>query len=357
MKRTLGFALLFTAAYILVFSTPLKKEPVFTPRWVENLAAPSRIADASSTGSSFGFRIGNVFGYATPDGAIRYLNTAQFDVAMSGKRFINYSSVSNNLVEKDSTGRILVTIPAKGYPILSGGRFFIIGDHRMALAEMTSDGSRLWRRNFGSLITSMEATPRNLVIGLLDGRLLLLNKKGEATYAYTPKGSKIEAIYGCAVSSDGRYIAVVSGLDPQRFTLLRRASKGYRPERVADLPTSVRHQVFLHFFPGVPYVYIERPGAIDYFPLGRGKAGTVAVEGQVRAMAAGRGPLLYALSAPARHGRGKAAPGGELSAFTATGSVLARSPLAGSRFFLKTRGDALYVGTDMTLMRFDPAWK
>lgn len=356
MKRTLLFALFFSVVYILVFSSPLKKEAAFIPQWVQNLADPSRIAGLKSS-ETVGFRIGDIFGYVTPHGAVKYLDTAQFNVAMSDGRFINFSSVSKTLVEKDSSGRIRLTVASRGYPILLAGRFFVIDTNRVAISELDSQGTVLWSREFGSVITSMEANSSIMVIGLLKGSLVVLDRRGGVAYTYEPGGSRIPAIYGCAVSADGQYIAVVSGLDPQKFILLRRDASGYRPRRVVDLRGELRRQVLIHFYPNVPYVYIEADGAIDYFALRGAASGEIKVGGRVTGMAAGSGPLIYAVSekAPSSKENGSGVGSAQLTIFTPAGKTVTRGDFSAGRLFLKAEGDAVYLGADMRLMRFDYA--
>lgn len=354
MKRALLFALFFTIVYILVFAAPLKKQPVFTPQWVQNLTDPSKTAGPQSN-ETVGFRIGDVFGYVTPEGAIKYLDTAQFNVAMSGARFINYSSVSKNLVVKDNSGRITMTVASRGYPIFMAGRFFTIDTDRMAISELDNQGNVLWSRDFGSLITSIEANSTNTVVGLLSGSVVVLDKRGDVTYSYSPGGSRIAAIYGCAISSDGTYIAVVSGLEPQRFVLLHRDASGYRPRRIVDLKHELRRQVLLHFYPKIPYVYVESSGAVDYFALGGSASGAVKVDGQVAGMAAGSGPLIYAVSEKSSSSTGSDPRVGsaQLTVFTPSGEIMTRSSFPAGQLFLKAEGDAVYLGSDTRIARFD----
>lgn len=354
MKRTLGFAVLFTAAYLLIFSTPLKKEPVFKPAWVQNLTSPMKIT-APRNSQSVGFRIGEVFGYAAPNGAIQYLDTTQFNVAMAGARFINYSSVSKDLIEKDSSGRIVLTVNSRGYPVFIDGRFFVINTNRTTLSEIDKQGAVLWTRDFGSLITAMDANPASVVIGLLDGSMLVVDTGGEIGFRYTPGGSKVPLVYGCTISADGSHIALVTGLDPQRFILLGRDKTGYRPRRIVDLGSDVRREVFLHIFSHVPYVYVELPGAIDFFSTKKALSGRISVPGRIAGMSAAEN-LIYAVSEVPSRESGGSKPGttrGELTIFTPAGRVVMRGRLPSGPLFVKARADSLYLGAGRRLMRID----
>ena len=346
MKRTLGFALLFTIAYLLIFSSPLKKEPVFKPAWVQNLAAPTSIP-AAKDAVNIGFRIGNIFGYATPQGTIKYLDTTQFNVAMENGKFVNYSSVSKNLVEKDASGRIVLSINSDGYPLFIGGRFFIISTDRTALSEINEQGSTLWSRDFGSLITAMDSNSTTTVVGLLNGSIEVVGKTGKELFHYRPTGSKLPAIYGCAISASGDHIAMVSGLEPQRFTLLTRDPKSeYRPQRVVDLGTDIRRETYLHFFPGIPNVYVEVPNAVEYYSTTGASSGKIPVSGSIASMAAQNG-LVYAVSSQSSQA------GAELTAFAPSGGVVARQNFANGALFLKAIDKSIYLGTGHRLMRID----
>lgn len=350
MKRTLGFALLFTAAYLLIFSSPLKKEPVFRPAWVQDLTKPTQVAPGSKA-QTVGFKIGDVFGYTTSDGAIKYLDTDQFNVAMADDYFINYSSVSTNLVEKDSSGRIVLTVNTRGYPLFKGGRFFIINTDRTALSELDQQGTTLWSRDFGSLITSMDANVDEVVVGLLDGSVDVVGKDGKVSFRYTPSGSKIPIVYGCAISPDGGHIAVVSGLDPQRFTLLGKDKATFRPRRVVDLGSDVRREVFLRFFPNLPYVYVELPGQIAYFSTEGASSGRVPVQGRIEGMSAGSG-LIYAVSEANAGGvaANRASKMAQLTVLSPPDRVVSRSSFMPGPLFLRSVQGAILLGTNRRLM-------
>lgn len=353
MRRTLGIALLFTIIYVLIFSLPLKKELVFKPRWVQDLTHPSKIAK-SATSEAIGFRIGQVFGYATPQGAVEYLNTTPFNVAMTDKYFINFSSVSQDLVEKDRSGRITRTVASRGYPIFLANRFFIIDTDRRAISERDGQGETLWRRDFGSLVTSMAANASEVVVGLMNGSIVVVGKRGRVSFRYAPGGSKIPIVYGCAISQNGDYLALVSGLDPQKFILLARAKSGYRPRRIVTLDTPQRNEVFIHFYPGVPYVYVESSGAVDYFALLGNRSGRIPVDGRIVGMSNGNNAVIYAVSAAiSSPGKDSSSRLAELTAFAPAGNVLMRTRFPAGQLFVKAQGDSVYLGAETSLMRID----
>ncbi len=340
-----------TALYVLLFASPLQKEPIFKPVWVDNLSRPS--PEASAAGQVVGFRMGKIFGYANPDGRIRFLDNAQFGVAMDGDRFINFSSVSQNLVMRDSSGRILSSVEALGYPILSSGRFFVINPDRTSLSEIGGQGIAKWNHEFGSLITCISSTKSLLVAGLLDGSISVLGADGKVLANYTPGGSRIAVIYGCAISPDGNRIGLISGLDPQRFILLDRTPSGFKFTKAFDLRTDFRSQAFIHFFPRVPYVYYEGSGGAGYISLRGGSMGTLPVPGTVRSMILGPGSFLYVASV---ENRGTAQRNdGYLSVISPPASLVATSRLPGNQLFLTSEAGSVYLGADQTFMRVDYA--
>jgi hypothetical protein len=353
MKRTLVFALLCTALYVLLFSKPLRTEPVISPAWVESLSSP-RPAAGPPTQASIGFRMGDIFGYTTPTGGIQYLNVSQFEVQMDGNRFINFSSVPQNLVMRDSSGRILSSIESQGYPILTAGRYFVINTDRTELMELTDQGDTKWQNDFGSMITCMGATKALAVVGLLDGSIAVVDGSGRTVTAYAPGGSRVQVIYGCAISDDGSRIALVSGLDPQKLVLLSRARGGYRPYSVLNLETSFRSAVFVNFLPGVPYVYYEGAGSAGYVSISGRQIGTLPLRGTVRAVSLGPKSLLFLLSSSAADSSGKG-PQSELTVVRPPNSIVARSTFPGGNLFLRSIGSAIYLGVDRTLMRLNYA--
>lgn len=232
---------------------------------------------------------------------------------------------------------------------MTSGRFLIVTTDRTSLEEANSQGDVLWKRDFGTVITAIDVTSNELVVGLLDGSLVLLGKDGRESFAYSPGGSRVPVIYGVGLAPDARYIAVVSGLSPQRFTLLERRDVSYRPARVLDLPEGSRQRVFLHIFAGIPYVYYEAADGLRYFALRDSQAGTLPLQGgQVVDVAPGVAPYVYVLSTQTT-----IQFNAELQIVNPPGQVVARLSFPGRGLYLRPLGRSILVGSDHELSRLD----
>ncbi len=348
MKRIVGFALALAILYVFVFARPLPAELVPKPVWAQDLAHPLKLASARSP-ARVGFRMGDVFGYVAPDGLVTFLDTVQAGVTMSDERYSNYSSVSGNLVVKDSAGRVVFNVDSGGYPVMEAGRLFVVSSDRTSLGELDRRGASLWRRDFGSIITSIDASASRLAVGLLDGRLMVIARGGRRLFVYAPRGEDPKVVYGVALSPDNAYLAAVAGLHPQRLYLLRERGEAYAPVRSVELPSASRSQVFLHLFEGIPYAFAESPDGLRYAGFGGGAAGLIPSGGApIEDVAAATSRRLIEATGEDPAGRGAA-----LRIIEPPGQVVATLPLPGSALFLRSLGERVYFGSERELARLD----
>ncbi|MCK5736860.1 MAG: hypothetical protein KAH21_10290, partial [Spirochaetaceae bacterium] len=101
----------------------------------------------------------------------------------------------------------------------------------------------------------------------LDGRVELIDDSGSVILKYRPGGSRVEAIYAGALSGDGLRIALISGLDPQRFILMEERKNGYRPVAHHDTGTDFRRSVSIGFVRNGKQVIYENNGYVDVVDL------------------------------------------------------------------------------------------
>lgn len=193
------------------------------------------------------FTLGEFFGFIDPRGTLRYQGRSLFGVSMDSDRFANYARVSESLVIQDRSGRLIQTIPEPGYPLLSAGRTLVFAPDGRSLSEWNDDGVEVWSRRFSSVITDIDIVANAIGIGFLDGSVGLLIEEGGRVLRFEPRGSRVEVTYGVAVNEDGSDMAAVSGLDPQRLTVLETSSDGLTPVRQRELRDAYRRPVFLRF--------------------------------------------------------------------------------------------------------------
>ena len=246
MRWTLPAFFFFFVAYILLFPVGLKPEIGHKPAWVTDVMSDSTQSAREHAGGVIPFVFDTRFGYVSDDGDLLLSKPTLFGVAIDSDRFINYSSVSGNLVVQDHYGEVTDNLAIRGYPILLQNRFFVISSNRAEMAELDDEGSIVWKREFASIISDFDAQSDLMALGLLDSRVQIVGSGGEVRQEIEFLGSRINAVYGCALSADGKILAVVHGLDPQYLSAydLREGGETIRKWTLDAEFRTTRHIVF-----------------------------------------------------------------------------------------------------------------
>ena len=148
----------------------------------------------------------------------------------------------------DPDGRLRSRLNVDAVPIASDGSLYLYepGIGRLRRVD-PSNGAELWSMDLLAPVTVLDAASGRTFIGMLDGRALILDSNGAILLRYRPGGSRVEAIFGGALSDDGTSLALLSGLDPQRFVLLEERKNGFRPVSHHDTGSDFRRFVPVGF--------------------------------------------------------------------------------------------------------------
>lgn len=280
--------------YFFIFPLPLHKELIIAPVWhIESLESlsggtinlgtrPGEISEDEKYISEF--KIGNVFGFIDLKGNLKYLDHVDYQVTISETNFINYSNLPNNFVVQNMVGEYVSSFWENGYPRYSGNRLFMIKSDTTGLSEIDEQGKILWSLDFTSLLTSMSVTEQYICIGLLDGRLILINNLGEAVYKVTPGGSRIQVIYGCSINSDATVIAGISGLNPQRFFYIKGPDFEKSTVNFIDLDNEFRREILITFADSERHVFFEGKNILNVFDLQEQKLKQIPVNGNLKGL-------------------------------------------------------------------------
>ena len=125
MKKRFYVILFFVLliGYILFSPQQLKKELLILPSWISGIEESTF---GGNSGDSLPFRLDSVLGYFSSDGRILYSENISDRAAVSDDFFVNYSTVSRNLVLQDVNGEIIGSIHTEGLPFFIGKRFFTV---------------------------------------------------------------------------------------------------------------------------------------------------------------------------------------------------------------------------------------
>ena len=215
MKWTASLLFFLFALYLVAFPKTLRPELILRPVFSIDIEGEEGGGEFDSELSAVPFELEDTFGYVTEVGDLLHMERKLYGVAIDSDGFINYSSVSDNLVFHDVSGRVVDTFEVRGYPVFHDGRFFILSTNRSEISEMGDSGRVLWKNEYSSIITDFDSKNGRLAIALLDGRVLIIDAAGDVINSMNLQGSRIRAVYGCELSADGYRLAVIHGLDPQ----------------------------------------------------------------------------------------------------------------------------------------------
>ena len=342
MKYVVYALLISVMVFVFLFPRRLDKELIAVPLWA------SDVNSISTTGTShpelYPYRMGERFGFVSGDGDVVFSSEVLYGLTVSGRMFFNYSNVNQTLALRDSSGSIVQSFETRGYPFFVDERLFILATDRTSLSEWDIGGALLWTRDFGSILTSMDAVTGHTVVGLLDGRILLLDGAGRITYEYESEGSRISAVYGCSIDRDASRIAAVVGLGPQRFVLLEKRDGSFMKAADIALEGEERRAVYTRLSEnGDRCLVIGSGGVLVYETVSR-NASTIPFDGEIKTIDTDEG-LIHIVSASE----------GELtySSFATAEHRLAASPIRGVDCYLDAAQRRIFFGMDSTIARFE----
>lgn len=329
--------------YIIFFGRNIFPEISLLPAWIRNINTEEGLGIKNATGS-FPFKVSGKFGYFLSDGTILYHDNVLYDVALDREGFINYSSINTHLVLKNSAGSITGMISTSGYPVFKGSKRFIISSDENMLTEIDEQGAKRWYVNFNSIITDVFATEKYLLVSTVNDGAVLWGPKNEKIFTYNPVTSRINTVYGSAVSTDGSHLVSVSGIDPQVFVLFSRKNSHYNMQYTFQFDKTLRHQLMCGFSRDGEYALVERAGRIVLVDVRKKRVTNFPFSGNLQLFdLEGEGKLLFIITAEKENV--------SLSAYKLTGERAFSFSLPGKELFFKKDGPSVYLGASEHLMK------
>lgn len=352
-RKYLILALALGQAYLLLFPHPLGKESYFRPIWLRRIppAAPAPAgpgAGETKDNAVSWFRAGREFGYFRLDGGLAHVGQVLHGVALSDSGFINFPKVAENFVFLDPWGRFQYSVRGYGYPVLdrTGQNLYSISTDLTGLKRLDRDGEVLWSAGFYSPITTLSVAKDECAVGLLDGTLKLIDAQGSIAKEFAPQASRISVILGAALSGDGGQLAVLSGIDPQRLSLLRTKGAELVLRQAMNLPSDFRRAVQLAFTEDGRFLAFEDEQGLSVLDLKRWGRSRLPLEGRVLGLASSAADGLLAVGL-------RADGGSALKVLRPLSSLLYSGGLPAQDLFLRFTGSSLILGFSGHLLRID----
>jgi len=351
VRITVAVTSLIGIAYFFLCAVPLPRQLVLKPRWDNAVpdSYPYAAGSSAPVNSLHSFQIGERYGFFDGNSGLVFAATRGYGVSVSDSGYVAWEMKPGLLQFKDPRGVVLFTSPASGYPFMDGARRFVIAANQERISEFDASGALLWERDFPSFVTAFASNAAITVIGTMDGRLFGIDRSGKEILSFAPGGSRIDCVYGCAVSPDGRNIAATTGLDKQRVIVLEKREEAYRVTWHRWTDSDFRRPVSMAFTPDGKELVFETTGGLGVYDTATRRERVISMQDPVVSSAAITGrDMLLALERGGRPSIVAASYGG-LGYF--------RFPLVADDSTLVSEGNAIFLGIakgdSTSLLRLD----
>ncbi|MDR1566162.1 MAG: WD40 repeat domain-containing protein [Treponema sp.] len=351
-KYWLTAGILVFLAYVFAAARPIPEETILVSRWLSSLESSYPVALGGSPQDSsppFPFSLGNRFGYMHDDGRFAINRIRKGYVSLSPELWVEYDALPRSLEIRDRQNQEVLSISNPGgYPLFLDNTIFIVGNEQNSLTALDSDGRELWTYDFPAPLTCIDAAAGFVLVGTLDGAVEFLDSRGGQVFPpFEPGGSRLAVILGCAISKDGSRLALVSGIDDQRFLVLEKSGDAYRVVYHEFLTDGFRRAVHVAFVDGGSRVAFEREDGIGIYDIASRTGVTLPLEGEMIAMdTSGDSSFLFLITS-------QGALRKRLVAIRYPGTVFMEAPFKSEHVFLSRRGSKLYAGGDLAIASFE----
>ncbi len=333
-------AILFIILYTFMAAKPLGKEYHFTPEWKKSISTP---AVQKAGANPIYFKLGQTIGYFTADGDLYTSETYPVKAAISSNYYALYDTLDSQTVFYDYTGREKGTLEPAGYPFFEEDRIFVFMPGGSSFAKCSSNGSTQWVYENIIPITAFSSKKNITSVGYADGTIRIIdNETGIEKNSFTPGGSDYKVILGLDVSSDGTYIASVSGHDKQRFVITK--ADGIQPKIIHHeyLDSNLNRRTVVRFCDNDRQVIYNYDGYIGIYNIENGKNTNIKIDKTVIAIEE-TDSIFYVLA--------KNENQYTVYIIEKTQTLEGHFSFEAESAFIKTNGNDLYIGQDTTISK------
>lgn len=220
-KKTLPIVItltiLFSILYLIFGAKPLSKEFQFTPEWKISITNPV-IAENPNHLPEIYYKLGQEMGYFTEDGKVTLSYSFNSMSSISDYYYAPYTTNAINTVFYNNKGQEAGVITEAGYPYFLEDAAFVFLPGGNSFSKLNNNGSTAWTYEGTMPITAFTSKNDYTAVGFADGRIMIFeNEAGKREIDFAPGGSDYPVILGLDISSDGKYVASVTGHEKQRF--------------------------------------------------------------------------------------------------------------------------------------------
>ncbi len=347
-KNWIALGALVFIGYVFMASTPIGKETVLLPAWLSAVeSAKTRSAPATGTGSStMPFKLGSRFGYFSEDGGFSLVESVESRLSLNERSWAIYNAAPDSIEIMNADGSLRFVTNERGYPLFIDDKTWILGPEQNSLALLSDSGQVLWRRQYPSPITCADSAVGLTLVGLLDGSIDLIAADGSRVFFFEPGGSRLPIITSAHLSSDGRRIALISGVDPQRFLLLERGGDAYKVIHHEYLGNGFRRPVISAFVGNNAFFTFENGLGLGIHEIATKKTIFLPLNGRVLVLQDTPTQERFFLTINTGNIR-------ELLGVQLPATIFMRAPFLSAEPFLAIEGQRLYMGSPSALAALD----
>ena len=282
MKKKRKKISLLLVVFVYILAVPEKESSIvkIIPSWNSPVSLHN---DASfDTASLIPFRAGRYFGFFDKNGKFSLLREVFYNSTQSRNYFINYSNVSENLVLNKHDGSFVSNIRASGYPFFINERLFTVSHNSRIISEWNTQGDQLFSYESESEITSADANDNTFVAGFVDGTIIIVENGGKVEKLMKPEMSRINSVYGIAISEDSGHIAIISGIDPQYMMLMRKKNNQYIRVFTHRFDNNLRRARYIEYTGQDRYLAFENSNIFNCYDTLTGKIYESRFDGEIK---------------------------------------------------------------------------
>jgi len=364
------YTLGISAFVIYIFAAPrsIPVETVLKPRWITSLESnypvsfQDNLSDEKET--LLPFTLGNRFGYLSDDGKFAINQIRDSYISISEHSWAKYEALPSSIKVMDPYNEEIFAVEnPKGYPLFLDNRNFIVGSEQNSITALSPTGEELWTHDFPALLTCVDAAGGYLLAGTLDGAVELLDFAGNMVFTpFEPGGSRFSVILGCAISQDASRLALVSGVEKQRFLVLEQSrtdnsrtassrtassTDTYKVAYHEFLSDGFRRPVHVKFINNDAEIAFEREEGLGIYTIGSRTSTKVNLNGEIMVLDdAGEGGFLFLITSQGQNEK-------RLIAIRYPGLIVNDAPFKSRNAFLARRRDRIYLGGDLLMASFE----
>jgi hypothetical protein len=334
--------------YAFFAARPVSEETVFVSKWLKSLASSFPENSASVAAEYIPFSFGGRYGYVSHEGVFTINQEKKSYVEQSPRLFAEFSGQDEKIAVRDFLGKQIFMLEDKrGYPFFRDDRIFVVHSGQNSISEVDTDNRTLWTYDFASPLTCADAAGGLLLIGGLDGSIELLDNRGRRVYFTEPSGSRLPVIYGCALAKSGTKLAVVSGLDRQRFLVVELVGAVWRITHHEFLGYGFNRPVHIKFVDDEQRIVYERQEGLGIYDIASRSSKIVPFDGQITRIddSGEDGMIVLVVS--------ESAVQKKLIAIRYPADFMISAPFTSQDSFLTRRGKLLIVGGGNKLSAFE----